>query len=186
MYPFGDINYPVNHKQLTLSKAMNLNFVIADYNNPLHAKHIIMLLDKYARDPMGGNQPLKSEVAATLTAKLASFPTAFSIIGYVQQAGESPEPVALANCFMGFSTFKAMPLINIHDCYVEESLRGMHIGQQLLAEVENIGKQRGCCKVTLEVLEGNQRAQAAYEKFGFQGYTLDDTSGIALCWEKSI
>lgn len=165
---------------------MNINFVIADYTNPLHAKDVVALLDKYARDPMGGNAPIDPEVASNLAEKLAGFPTALSVIGYLQQDNQEPKPVALANCFMGFSTFKGKPLINIHDCYVDESIRGLHVGQKLLAEIEAIAKQRGCCKVTLEVLEGNKRAQLAYQKFGFRGYALDDTSGNALFWEKSI
>lgn len=165
---------------------MNINFVVADYTNPRHAKDVVDLLNKYAQDPMGGNEPIASEVAATLAEKLAAFPTAMSVIGYLEQQGHPPKPVALANCFLGFSTFKGKPLINIHDCYVDESLRGQHVAQKLLAEIELIAKEKGCCKVTLEVLEGNKRAQSAYEKYGFRGYALDDTSGNALFWEKSI
>jgi hypothetical protein len=30
-----------------------------------------------------------------------------------------------------------------------------------------VARQRGCCKITLEVLEGNAVAQASYGKFGF-------------------
>ena len=165
---------------------MNIDFVVADYRNPQQAEHLVMLLDKYARDPMGGNEPLKPEVAASLTEKLADLPAALSIIGYLQTEAEPAKPVALANCFMGFSTFKAKPLINIHDCYVDPDLRGMHVGQKLLAAIETIAQQRGCCKITLEVLEGNKRAQSAYQKFGFKGYALDDTSGNAMFWEKSI
>lgn len=165
---------------------MQLSFTTANYNNPVHAEHVVMLLDKYARDPMGGNAPLNLDVAKSLPEKLANFPTAFSVIGYLQTESGEQKPVALANCFMGFSTFKAKPLINIHDLYVEQDLRGLHLGQQILAEIERIGREKGCCKITLEVLEGNTRGQRAYEKFGFRGYALDDDSGNALFWEKSL
>ncbi len=37
----------------------------------------------------------------------------------------------------------------------------------MLRKVREIARQRGCCKITLEVLEGNDVAQAAYRKFGF-------------------
>ncbi len=37
----------------------------------------------------------------------------------------------------------------------------------MLQKVREIARQRGCCKITLEVLEGNDVAQAAYRKFGF-------------------
>ena len=165
---------------------MQISFVTANYNDPVHAEHLVTLLDKYSRDPMGGNEPLSPEVAKTLAGKLAEFPTAFSVIGYLQTEDESLKPIALANCFMGFSTFKAKPLINIHDLYVEQGLRGLHVGQKILAEIERIGREKDCCKITLEVLEGNVRGRNAYEKFGFRGYALDDTSGSALFWEKSL
>ena len=35
----------------------------------------------------------------------------------------------------------------------------------------------GCCKLTLEVLEGNKLAQAAYIANGFAGYQLDPEMG---------
>jgi len=165
---------------------MQLSFITANYNDPNHAEQVVMLLDKYARDPMGGNEPLNPEVAQSLPTKLANFPTAFSVIGYVQNEKGEQKPIALANCFMGFSTFKAKPLINIHDLYVDEDLRGLHIGQRMLAEIERIGQEKGCCKITLEVLEGNTRGQRAYEKFGFRAYSFDDDSGNALFWEKSL
>jgi len=40
--------------------------------------------------------------------------------------------------------------------------------------------------VTLEVLEGNLPARTAYERFGFGGQTLDDTTGHALFWQKPL
>lgn len=35
-----------------------IHIITADYNNTRHAQDIITLLDNYAQDPMGGNQPL--------------------------------------------------------------------------------------------------------------------------------
>lgn len=157
---------------------MNVQFRLADYHNPADASAVLSLLDAYAQDPMGGAAPLSDEVKATLIAKLAQQPGAFSIIGF-----NGDEAVALANCFTGFSTFKAKPLVNIHDCYVAPQCRGQHVGQRLLDAIVKEAKERGCCKVTLEVLEGNVRAKAAYQKYGFRGYTLDDTSGAAVFWE---
>jgi len=54
----------------------------------------------------------------------------------------------------------------------------------MLHEVEKIAKERGCCKLTLEVLEGNCSAKKSYEKFGFSGYELDSEVGKALFWQK--
>lgn len=51
---------------------------------------------------------------------------------------------------------------------------------------ETIAQQRGYCKMTLEVLQANQSAQALYRKVGFAGYTLDPSQGQALFWQKLL
>jgi ribosomal protein S18 acetylase RimI-like enzyme len=68
---------------------------------------------------------------------------------------------------VGFSTFAARLLINIHDLAVIPEYRGRGIGRLLLEAVEAKGHELGCCKLTLEVREDNQRAQRLYDKFGF-------------------
>ncbi len=46
--------------------------------------------------------------------------------------------------------------------------------------------QIGCCKITLEVFEGNSIAQNSYQKFGFEGFELNPKMGKALFWQKNI
>ena len=98
----------------------------------------------------------------------------------------SGEPVGLVNCFEGFSTFQCRPLVNIHDVAVVAQHRGLGISQKMLAKVEEIARQRGCCKLTLEALEGNTIAQNAYRKLGFAGYELDPVMGKAMFWQKAL
>jgi hypothetical protein len=43
-----------------------------------------------------------------------------------------------------------------------------------------------CCKLTLEVLEGNKLAQAAYIANGFVGYQLVSEMGQAMFWQKKL
>ena len=45
-------------------------------------------------------------------------------------------PVGAAVCFIGFSTFAAKPLINIHDFVVLPAARGKGVGRRLLEAVE--------------------------------------------------
>ena len=130
---------------------------------------------------MGGGEGLSAQVKQNLTEALRKFPTAFSLICYVDGT-----PAGLVNAIMGFSTFKCMPLINIHDLTVVKTFRGQGISQLLLNEVEIIAKAKRCCKVTLEVLEGNDIARNAYAKFGFSGYELDPNAGQAMLWQKMI
>jgi len=153
----------------------------ASYSNPFHAKALGLLLDQYARDAMGGGRGLSVDVQENLAAELAKRPHAFSVLAFA-----GGEPVGLVNCFEGFSTFACRPLVNIHDVVVIAPWRGRGVSQRMLAEVEKIARQRGCCKLTLEVLEGNLPAQAAYRRQGFAGYELDPQMGRALFWQKDL
>jgi hypothetical protein len=56
----------------------------------------------------------------------------------------------------------------------------------LLQKTENLAIDLGCCKLTLEVLEGNHVAHAAYLSAGFSGYELNPEMGKALFWEKKL
>ena len=160
---------------------MNQETLLVNYTDPQHAKDLVYLMDSYACDPMGGNTALKSEVKATLANALAKIPHAFSVICYVDG-----KPAGLVNCFEAFSTFKCQPLINIHDVIVIEDFRGLKISQLMLQKVEDVARDKGCCKITLEVLEGNIVAQNCYLKFGFAGYELDPQMGKAMFWEKVL
>jgi ribosomal protein S18 acetylase RimI-like enzyme len=113
--------------------------------------------------------------------RLAQVPGAFSLIARV--AGE---PVGLAICFTGFSTFAAAPLVNIHDLAVLPAHRGRGIGRALLAAIEAEARARGAVKITLEVLSGNPAAQALYAARGFRGYALDPAAGHAMFWQKAL
>lgn len=160
---------------------MNISIQQADYQNPEHALVMVDLLDAYARDPMGGGEPLSQFVKDNLVVELAKRYFAVSLIAFADT-----KPVGLLNAFEGFSTFKAKPLINIHDIIVLSEYRGMQIGQKLLQAIEAIARQRKCCKITLEVLNGNKVAQDVYRKAGFAGYELHPEMGHALFWQKNL
>jgi ribosomal protein S18 acetylase RimI-like enzyme len=78
-----------------------------------------------------------------------------------------PEPVGVAVCITGFSTFRARALTNVHDLAVVPGWRGRGIGRRLLAAVEDLARERGHCKITLEVREDNPAAMALYRRLGF-------------------
>ncbi len=160
---------------------MKIEVLIADYCNEKHGKDIGHFVYSYAVDPMGGGKPLPEHVKTSLAHALSKVPHAFSVLCYVDD-----QPAGLVNCFEGFSTFQCKPLINIHDIFVPNRFRGLGISQKLLAKVEEIAKEKDCCKITLEVLEGNKAAQNAYIKYGFSGYELDPVMGKALFWQKPL
>lgn len=151
----------------------------ADYNNPVHAGALVQLLDAYAQDPAGGGSPLSDFAKAKLVTELAKRPQAFSVLAF-----DADAPVGLVNCIEGFSTFACKPLVNVHDIVVLSSYRGQRVGQQMLALAEQIARQRGACKLTLEVLSGNISAITLYQRIGFAAYQLDPAMGSAQFLQK--
>ena len=151
----------------------------ADYANPAHAAALVHLLDAYAADPMGGGEGLSEFAKANLVAGLAARPHAYSVLAY---SGDLP--VGLVNCIEGFSTFACRPLVNVHDVAVLVAYRGRGIADQMLALCEAIARERGACKMTLEVLQGNVGAVRAYQRFGFAGYQLGSAMGQASFMQK--
>jgi ribosomal protein S18 acetylase RimI-like enzyme len=160
---------------------MNIKVCKVDYNDTQQTNDLLALLNEYAEDPMGGDAPLSAFSKENLIEQLRKRSFVFSLICYVDG-----EPAAFTNCVEGFSTFKCKPLINIHDFAVSNKYRGLQLSQTLLAEIERIALEMGCCKVTLEVLEGNEPAKQAYIKFGFIAYELDPKVGKAMFWEKPL
>ena len=158
-----------------------IRIVEANLALPEHAAAIIPLLDEYARDPMSGGDPLSSSAKENLVAELRKRDNVHVILAFVNDT-----PAGLMICFEGFSTFACRPLLNIHDAIVSAQYRGRGIGKQMLQAAEAIAQSIGCCKMTIEVLEGNAVAQATYRSCGFTGYELDPRMGKAMFWEKKL
>ena len=154
---------------------------LADYVDAADAARVVALLDSYACDPMGGGKPLSEDVRERLVPGLAAHPGAFSLLAF---AGD--EALGLANCITGFSTFAARPLVNIHDMAVLPEARGKGLGKALMLAVEAEARKRGACKITLEVLSGNDTAKGLYAALGYGDYALDPQAGTALFWEKKL
>ncbi|WP_180129834.1 N-acetyltransferase [Rhodoferax sp. BLA1] len=165
-----------------MSRTPNLRLCRAAYTNPIHASALVGLLDAYAQDPTGGGEPLSAFTKANLPAALQARPTIFSVLAFDDaQAGL---PVGLVNCVEGFSTFACQPLVNIHDVVVAASHRGLRIAEQMLALVEQLARERGACKLTLEVLSGNAPAAKLYRRIGFDNYQLEPSMGHAQFMQK--
>ena len=156
-----------------------IKIVRARYADAAHAAALIGLLDHYARDPAGGGKPLGDFARANLVGELAARPFVFSVLAF-----DGETPVGLVNAIEGFSTFACRPLVNVHDLVVLASHRGRGIAAQLFAEVEAIARERGACKLTLEVLEANAAARALYGRLGFAAYQLDPAMGHAQFLQK--
>lgn len=138
-----------------------MEIIEVDLKRPDHSSAVLQITNRYAKDPMGNGKPLPETTKADLIKELMSFEPYLGILAFV-----NGEAAGLANCFYGFSTFKAARLLNIHDLAVLPKYRSMGIGQALIGSVVKKAREENCCKVTLEVREDN-RARNLYEREGF-------------------
>lgn len=158
-----------------------VEIVEADLDRPEHQRAVLDLTSAYATDAMGNGKPLSESVRAALIPGLREQPTLLILLAYLDG-----QPIGIATCFRGFSTFAAKPLINIHDLAVLPPHRGHGVGRRLLAAVERKAQALGCCKVTLEVSENNRRARGLYEAAGFAQTVYAEGAGGALFFSKRL
>ncbi len=140
-----------------------MNVRRANFLDPVDAAAIVALIDAYARDPRGGGAPLPAGVRERLVPGLAAHPVACAWLAF-----EGSDAVGVCVGFIGYSTFNAQPLLNIHDLSVLPGYRGHGVGHALLAAAEETARAANCCKLTLEVQEDNLPALRLYERFGFR------------------
>lgn len=151
-------------------------FVFCDYKNPLHQKALIELLNHYMTDPMGDSDKLTATQEKDLIEGLAAHPASFVLFAQLQG-----RMVGLATCFINFSTFKTKPYLNLHDVVVLREMRGKAVGRKLLEKCIDIARERGYCKVTLEVRDDNSNAKGLYQSLGFK-----DCEPVMHFWTKML
>ena len=156
-------------------------FEQADLSNTAHGEAVLELLSEYAEGLSGGSETLPEKTRKNLISELIKRAHCHVVLGW-----DGETPVGVAICFEGFSTFACEPLLNIHDFAISPDYQGQGLANSMMEKVEQIAVELGCCKITLEVLEGNTIARHVYEKYGFQGYELDPVMGKALFYEKKI
>lgn len=149
----------------------DIQILDADFGDPTHREAVVTIVDSYARDPVGGGRPLGPEVRDGLVEGLHSHPTARVLLAFAEGS-----PVGIAICFLGFSTFRARPLLNVHDLAVLPDWRGRGVGRALLTGAEERARREGCCKLTLEVQDDNARARGLYESFGFSDFVVGSSA----------
>ena len=143
----------------------------ADLADPRQADAVVAIVDAYARDAFGGRKPLPPPVRDGLIPGLRAHPTTLVLLAY-----DGDQAVGVAVCFFGFSTFQARPLLNVHDLAVVPAARGRGGGQALLTAAEARARARGCCKLTLEVLDQNGPARRLYARVGLADVGLGSSA----------
>ena len=146
---------------------MSVRIRPADLTDARDADSIAMLLNSYALEPVGGGRPLPRDVQERLVPALRDIPRALVLLAIADDVA-----VGIAVCFVGFSTFRARPLLNIHDLAVLPEHRRKGVARALLQAAEDYACRQGCCRLTLEVLESNAGARELYRRFGFDDSTV--------------
>lgn len=160
---------------------MSIEIREANLTHAADAAGFLAVLESYAQSVSGGGEPLDPDVKRRLVPALLEQPGALVLL-----ALRDGQVVGIASCFLGFSTFSARPLLNIHDLAVLPELRGQGIGCALLAAVDERAAARGCCKVTLEVLETNTGAERLYRAHGFRDFELGGVARRTLFLVKPL
>ena len=145
---------------MTAELATKVTIVDADLSRADHQNAIVTMLDAFMLDQDG--EPLLERARREMIPGLRAHPACYISLAYRDGA-----PVGFSICFLGFSTFNARPLINIHDIFVDSSVRGMGIGAMLLERIEDRARAMNCCRITLEVRRDNHVARGLYRKVGF-------------------
>ncbi|NKB70342.1 MAG: GNAT family N-acetyltransferase [Candidatus Latescibacteria bacterium] len=151
----------------------------ADLNDPDQRQAVLAMVRSFSQAVTGEDLP--AEKQDKLINGLKEHPAALVFIAF---GGE--DPIGLSVCFLGFSTFMARPLINIHDFYVEAAYRGRGIGRSMLQFIEGKALALDCCKLTLEVETNNQVALGLYHSFGFAEVEYDAAAGPVLFRQKVL
>ena len=151
-------------------------FVKIDLHNDEHCSNLLKLLNDYMEDEIGLGKPMPETLGPRIIhglKKHAAFCGFFVCV--------DGEYAALANCNINFSTWQALPLLNIHDFVVSPAFRGKGTGLFLLNKIEAFASKEGFCRINLEVRHDNLMAQKLYRKAGF--IECDPPN---LFWEKRL
>lgn len=162
---------------------MPLRVVEADLARGDHGEALVELLDDFVRDPSVAGRPLDPSVRASVVDRMRAHGAVRAWLAFEDDA---PAPLGFAVGIVGFSTFAAKPVLNVHDLGVRAAARGRGIGRALLEAMESAAREAGCCKLTLEVRADNLRARALYARFGFDDFAPGGEPVPSLFLEKRV
>ncbi|HOV15487.1 MAG TPA: GNAT family N-acetyltransferase [Spirochaetota bacterium] len=142
---------------------MEFNIIKSKLKTDSEREAFINLLNEYIEDKMGGGNPYNEKDRISKIIKdIMYFPTALIFF-----AADEVNYLGMAVTFLGYSTFNAKPLINIHDLIISKKYRNLGVGKKILENIIEYGKEAECCKITLEVRIDNEIANHLYKKMGF-------------------
>lgn len=142
---------------------------------------IIDLLLSYAGGPQAGGKVMTDHAQERVVQMLADNPAALVLL-----AKQDAQTVGMAVCVESFSTFRAAPVLNVHDLVVAPDHQNRGIGSRLLEAVEQLARDRGACSITLEVIGDNEPAKRLYKRMGFLGGVAASPPNAELFYRKPL
>lgn len=164
---------------MTAEQVTNVTIIDGDLSRPDHQKALVTMIDAFILDQDG--VPLSEQGKREMIPGLRAHPACYVLLAY-----RDGMPIGFSICFLGFSTFLARPLLNIHDIFVDLSVRGRGIGAMLLKRIESRARDLNCCRITLEVREDNRVARGLYRKVGFDPVVVGAERVAMEFWHKPL
>ncbi|WP_425397025.1 N-acetyltransferase family protein [Aeoliella sp.] len=164
-----------------MNEQQPLEIRLVDKADPADVAVLVDMIDAYAKDAMGGAEPLDGKVREVLPDRFAEHP---ATLGWIAWLGD--QPVGAAAGLLLFGTFAARSRVNIHDLSVVAGHRDKGIGRKLLAAVEDYARENDCHALTLEVRADNARGRHLYWSFGFRGPTEWSPPESMAFWKKEL
>ncbi len=152
------------------------DFLRCDFEDVTHCEEYLRLLNEYIADPMGGGECLEGEKAVRLISQLREHSSV--LVFFALHEGKY---IGFMTTYFNYSTFKAKPMLYIHDVFVGNAGRGQGFGKKMIRKAIDTARLNGCCKLTLEVRHDNLSAQKIYADAGFC-----DTEPPMHYWEKQL
>tara|TARA_Y100000589_G_scaffold323270_1_gene357534 strand:- start:84 stop:626 length:543 start_codon:yes stop_codon:yes gene_type:complete len=175
-----DLNaLPDRREKGTMMMPTTISIEDADLGTASIRRELIRLVEAFA---VVSEVTLRTGHAEALDHLLQTHPTVFLLLARDEQG----RAVGYALCQKTISSFEGAPSVNLHDIYLEESLRGQGVGRRMIARVEEMARAMGCRKITLEVDRENTGAQRLYRALGFADGSSDRDGDGCWFWRKMI
>lgn len=156
---------------------------IAELNlaEPDGVEKFTQLLDAYCRTPNGGGVALSDEVRNRL---FNVMPQYGNVIAFLSRHQNKPAGVVFG--FYNLYVFSAQPYADIQFIFVLPEFQRRGIAKKLMLAFEAKAHELGCCKVTLEVREGNEQAKALYSVLEYRRGTFGPRNDVLEFWERRL
>lgn len=154
----------------------------ADLADPADRSHFARLMAEFAAEPVSASPELGVAHFERVARDLAHRPGTLVLLASRGARGDAALPEGVLVAFEGYSTFSGAALLNVHDVHVSMPARGLGLGTSLMRALEEVGRRRGCARITLEVAATNEGAIRLYRRLGYAG--LGSAAGDATYFAK--